>query len=232
MSPTSYRTAPPRVTVRKLNRNTDTCPASRTAFSRQSSTALTGTRRKSLMSERSVAARFPLQPRPMSPLDRTLSRRRLLETLGLAGSALLSGCSSSPLSASSTGISTSTSASEQARDRGFELCRHAEETAGPYPDRLGMLSQPAFFRRDITAGRSGLSLALTLTVVNVAKSCAALANASVEILAVRRVEQLLGIRAARLQQRRPEFLRACRRPAPPDASPSRRSTPFVTKWRR
>jgi len=63
------------------------------------------------MSERSVAARFVLQPRPMSPLNRTLSRRRLLEA----------------------------------------------------------------------EGRSGLPLALTLAVVNVAKSCAALSNASVEI---------------------------------------------------
>src|SRR5215467_4006242 len=134
------------------------------------------------MSEPSVAARFVLQARPMSPLTRTLSRRRLLETLGLAGSALLSGCSSSPVSASSAATSTSTSASGANSAIAASSCVVTpEETAGPYPDRLGMLNQPAFFRQDITEGRSGLPLALTLAVVNVAKSCAALANASVEI---------------------------------------------------
>jgi hypothetical protein len=50
----------------------------------------------------------------MSPLDRALSRRHLLETLGLAGSALLAGCLSSPIGASSTGTSTATSASGHA----------------------------------------------------------------------------------------------------------------------
>jgi protocatechuate 3,4-dioxygenase beta subunit len=116
----------------------------------------------------------------MSPLDRTLSRRRLLETLGLAGSALLSGCSSSPVSASST-ASTSTSAGASSTIAASSCVVTPEETTGPYPDRLGMLNQPAFFRQDITEGRSGLPLTLTLAVVNVAKSCAALANASVEI---------------------------------------------------
>jgi protocatechuate 3,4-dioxygenase beta subunit len=119
----------------------------------------------------------------MSPLNRALSRRRLLETLGLAGSALLSGCSSSPVSASSTTTSTtSTSASGATSAIAASSCVVTpEETAGPYPDRLGMFNQPAFFRQDITEGRGGLPLALTLAVVNVAKSCAALANASVEI---------------------------------------------------
>ena len=55
------------------------------------------------------------------------------------------------------------------------------ETAGPSPDRLGMLGNSAFFRRDVTEGRPGTPLALTLTIVNTASGCTALANASVEI---------------------------------------------------
>ena len=55
------------------------------------------------------------------------------------------------------------------------------ETAGPYPDRLGMLGNSAFFRRDVTEGRPGTPLALTLTILNTASGCTALADASVEI---------------------------------------------------
>jgi protocatechuate 3,4-dioxygenase beta subunit len=57
----------------------------------------------------------------------------------------------------------------------------AEETAGPYPDRLGMLSNPAFFRRDIREGRSGAPLNLTLTITSVRSGCSPVANANVEI---------------------------------------------------
>ena len=55
------------------------------------------------------------------------------------------------------------------------------ETEGPYPDKLGMINNSAFFRRDITEGRTGLPLTLTLTVVNTNSSCAAVSNANVEI---------------------------------------------------
>ena len=44
-----------------------------------------------------------------------------------------------------------------------------------------MINNPAFFRQDVTEGRSGLPVTLALTVVNVNKSCAALASANVEI---------------------------------------------------
>jgi protocatechuate 3,4-dioxygenase beta subunit len=115
----------------------------------------------------------------MSPIKRSLSRRRLLETLGLAGSALLAGCSSSPVSASSTTTSGATATGGSISASNCVATR--EETAGPYPDRTGMINQPAFFRQDITEGRSGVPLTLTMTVVNAARSCAAVANASVEI---------------------------------------------------
>ncbi len=48
----------------------------------------------------------------------------------------------------------------------------ASETAGPYPDITGMINNPAFFRRDVTEGKPGLPLTLTLTVVNAASACA------------------------------------------------------------
>lgn len=56
-----------------------------------------------------------------------------------------------------------------------------EETAGPYPDRLGMINNSSFFRQDITEGKSGLALALTITIVNVKASCAPVSGANVEI---------------------------------------------------
>jgi protocatechuate 3,4-dioxygenase beta subunit len=116
----------------------------------------------------------------MSPANRTVSRRRLLETLGLAGSALLASCSSSPASASSTTTSSANTASSSSISSANCVVT-PEETAGPYPDRTGMINQPAFFRQDITEGRTGLPLTLSLTLVNAAKGCAALASAAVEI---------------------------------------------------
>jgi protocatechuate 3,4-dioxygenase beta subunit len=110
----------------------------------------------------------------MAPIHRKLSRRDALGTLGFAGAALASGCSSSAAASPST---TATSAAASTGNCAIT----PEETAGPYPDRLGMVNTPAFFRQDITEGRSGLPVTLALTVVNVAKSCVALAGAAVEI---------------------------------------------------
>ena len=44
-----------------------------------------------------------------------------------------------------------------------------------------MLSNMAFYRRDVTEGRPGTPLALTITIQNTNANCAALANAAVEI---------------------------------------------------
>jgi protocatechuate 3,4-dioxygenase beta subunit len=116
----------------------------------------------------------------MSPVNRKLSRRHVLEALGLAGAAFVAGCASSPTSASSTttaGTTTTTTGGT-----GTASCAMtSEETAGPYPDKTGMLSNPAFVRQDITEGKSGLPLTLALTIVNVNKSCAVVTNASVEV---------------------------------------------------
>jgi protocatechuate 3,4-dioxygenase beta subunit len=49
------------------------------------------------------------------------------------------------------------------------------ETVGPFP------SLRDFVRSDITEGKAGLPVTLTITVVNAASACAPVANASVEI---------------------------------------------------
>jgi protocatechuate 3,4-dioxygenase beta subunit len=104
-----------------------------------------------------------------------LHRRELLATLGAGFGAALSACSSSPIAAS-TVTSTGTTGGT-----GSSCAITPSETEGPYPDKTGMLNNSAFFRRDITEGRSGLPLTLTLTIVNVNSSCSPVSNASVEI---------------------------------------------------
>ncbi|MGC3964192.1 MAG: intradiol ring-cleavage dioxygenase [Rhodocyclaceae bacterium] len=56
----------------------------------------------------------------------------------------------------------------------------AQETAGPFP-LLEALSNRAIVRRDITEGRSGVPLALQLSLVDVARGCAPIAGAAVYV---------------------------------------------------
>jgi protocatechuate 3,4-dioxygenase beta subunit len=104
-----------------------------------------------------------------------IDRRSLLAALTASFGGALAACSSSA-SAVPNAPSTATGS---ANSSGCVIA--AEETAGPYPDLSGMVSNQAFFRRDVTEGRSGTPLTLTLTIVNVSVGCAALANANVEI---------------------------------------------------
>lgn len=111
-------------------------------------------------------------------LPRRPNRREALGALSLAGAAVSLGCGSSPTSpttsASSTGTTTGGTSSS--------TCAVAPtETRGPYPDQTGMINNPAFYRRDITEGRPGTPLALTLTVVNASSGCSAISAANVEI---------------------------------------------------
>jgi protocatechuate 3,4-dioxygenase beta subunit len=106
-----------------------------------------------------------------------LTRREALGTLGAAVGSLLGACSGSPTSATSTSATTTTASTGSS-----SACAvTATETAGPYPDILGMLNNPAFNRRDITEGKNGTPLALTLTVVNANSACSAVSGAAVEI---------------------------------------------------
>ena len=110
-----------------------------------------------------------------------VSRREALGILGAAGLAVAGCGSSSPTSPTAPATSSSSTGTGAGTSATSSCTVTPEETAGPYPDRLGMVSNPAFFRQDVTEGRSGLPLLLTITVVNVKNGCSAVANASVEI---------------------------------------------------
>jgi protocatechuate 3,4-dioxygenase beta subunit len=98
-------------------------------------------------------------------------------TLGAAVGGLLAACSGSPTSATSTSTTTTTTTTGSSA----ACAVTATETAGPYPDILGMLSNPAFNRRDVTEGKAGTPLTLALTIVNANSSCSPVSGAAVEI---------------------------------------------------
>ena len=102
------------------------------------------------------------------------SRRRILGTLGGAvGVAVAGACGgSSPTGTSEAASSTTTSPSAVASGT---CAVTPSETAGPYPSRSDV------FRSDITEGKDGLPLTLTITVVNAASGCRPVAGAQVEI---------------------------------------------------
>src|SRR5438093_7679315 len=107
-----------------------------------------------------------------------LSRRQALELLSAAGAALAAGCGSTP--AGPTAVTTA--ASTTVTTPPTSTCAvTAEETAGPYPDRNGMINDSAFFRQDITEARPGLPVMLALTIVNVKAGCGPITTANVEI---------------------------------------------------
>ena len=102
-----------------------------------------------------------------------LSRRKALGTLGAAvGAVVAAGCDTSPTSASETPSPSPTPTPSTAS---AACAVSPNETAGPYP------SLRDFVRADITEGKAGLPVTLTITVVNAASACAPVANASVEI---------------------------------------------------
>jgi protocatechuate 3,4-dioxygenase beta subunit len=106
-----------------------------------------------------------------------LDRRQLLAALGAGVSAAAAAaCTSSPTTPTSTGGTSSNSGGTSST-----CAITPSETAGPYPDRLGMLTNSAFHRRDVTEGKPGLPLTLTLTIVNANANCAPLSGLLVEI---------------------------------------------------
>ena len=116
----------------------------------------------------------------MSPIDRRVSRREALGVLGAASVGAAIACGSSPSSPTTTS-SSSTTTTTIGGSNTATCAITPEETAGPYPDRIGMIDNSTYFRRDITEGKSGLALTLAITVVNVRTNCAAVSGANVEI---------------------------------------------------
>lgn len=107
-----------------------------------------------------------------------ITRRDILSTLGVAVGAVLTGaCGGSPSSPSPATTTTTTTGAPPSS----ACVVTASETAGPYPDNTGMITKSAFFRRDITEGKAGTPLTLTLTVVAVGSGCTPVANAIIEV---------------------------------------------------
>lgn len=99
--------------------------------------------------------------------NKKVTRREALGVLGAAGAALAVGCGGSPTNPSSTSTNmTSTNAA---------CAVTPTETAGPFSSLTDL------FRSDIRDGKTGTLLSLTVKVVNVNASCAAVSGANVEI---------------------------------------------------
>ena len=90
------------------------------------------------------------------------TRREALAVLGAGVGAVLAGCGSTPTTPSSTTTPPTTGGGGTSSPASCAVT--PAETEGPYPDRTGMINNAAFFRRDITEGKSGLPLTLTLTI--------------------------------------------------------------------
>jgi protocatechuate 3,4-dioxygenase beta subunit len=104
--------------------------------------------------------------------------------LGALGALALVGCTSGAKQSSAPSSSTSTPSSAGAGSGGDGASAPAcvitpEETAGPYG--LDLSETQTRFRRDITEGRPGVPLAVTLTVLDVGASCAPIADARVDV---------------------------------------------------
>ena len=135
-----------------------------------------------------------------------LDRRDLLSALGALGPLMLLGCGSTASGASgsasdaagggATGEDAASGADGGATAAGdgatsedsaavssdASSCNEIpDETAGPYPDIDGMISNTAYERADITEGLKGIPLTLTLQVLNVASGCVPIAGARVII---------------------------------------------------
>ena len=108
-----------------------------------------------------------------------ITRREILGALTAAAGAAVVACGSSPTAASS--ISNGNSSTTTGGTTSGSCSVIPSETEGPYPDRTGMINNPAFYRQDITEGRPGTPLTLALTVVSAANGCAPVANATIEV---------------------------------------------------
>ncbi len=101
--------------------------------------------------------------------------KRLLASVA-ALPVIVEACSKDSTTTSST---TTTSDSTSSSGTSTSCTATPDETAGPYPYDLS--ADSAIYRTDITEGKTGIPLTLTLTVVNSNNSCAVLSNARVDI---------------------------------------------------
>ena len=111
----------------------------------------------------------------MSSTLKKLDRREVLAVLSAAFTGACASSSTSPSGTATTSGSTTTPGGSSA------CVVTPSETGGPFVDQLGLVNNPAFFRRNITEGKSGLPLTLTLTIVNGSSGCTHVSGAVVEI---------------------------------------------------
>ena len=106
--------------------------------------------------------------------DLLLTRR---SALALAGGAMVYAVAAACSTDTGTSAGSPSPASASSSPTPGSLVLIPQETAGPYP--LDLHSTPSFFRSDITEGRPGVPLTLTLTILQ--PSGAPLASARVDI---------------------------------------------------
>lgn len=111
-----------------------------------------------------------------------LSRLNRRQALALIGSASLAGvaCTSTPASPSASGstpgpVSSGGGGQVSPPASGAQCAVSPTETVGPFPS-LG-----DYVRRNITDGKPGLPLTLTIAVVNVSAACAPVTGATVDV---------------------------------------------------
>ena len=128
---------------------------------------------------------------------RVLTRRSALRLIGGAGFALIAGCATEEPGAATTSLATTTStgaatttpavpsstttaiASSTTFGNAGTCVLIPEETAGPFP--LDLSGNEQFFRTDITEGKEGVPMTLTLAIVDVNSDCAPLSGARVDL---------------------------------------------------
>ncbi|APR83397.1 Putative dioxygenase [Minicystis rosea] len=98
-----------------------------------------------------------------------MDRRAALEMLSVFGAAIVVGCGGETDGGEGGGTDIT------------ECHDIPSETAGPYPDKTGMVDDPTYHRTDITEGKPGVPLTVTFTLVDVNAGCAAIEGATVEI---------------------------------------------------
>ena len=104
-------------------------------------------------------------------MKKRLTRREAIAIMGAAGSAVAFGCGTDSVTSPSSGTSTTTPTTG-----GSAACAVTpNETVGPYPSRADI------FRSDIREGPRRHAADVDLKVANANASCAAVANANVEI---------------------------------------------------
>lgn len=119
---------------------------------------------------------------------RALSRRTLLGGIGGLSGLTLLGCSSgsgsgAAAAASTTGTTTSTASTTTgtAMATPGSCVLIPQETVGPYPLFNDIASAAAYQREDVTEGKTGVPLRLTLNIVNVNNQCAPILTAMVYV---------------------------------------------------